>query len=70
MWMSEAPRFRESMRSTFESLMTGAASDDLREVAEVDLVVLGLDRLDVGLVVGHGVEVDLGEARPRPCRRR
>src|SRR5207247_610987 len=29
MWMSEAPRLRASMRRTFESLMTGAASDDL-----------------------------------------
>ena len=29
MWMSEAPRFKASMRSTFDSLMTGAASEDL-----------------------------------------
>ena len=29
MWMSDAPRFKASIRSTLESLMTGAASDDL-----------------------------------------
>src|SRR5437867_12865442 len=29
MWMSDAPRFSASMSSTFESLMTGAASEDL-----------------------------------------
>ncbi len=28
MWMSEAPRFRASIRRTFDSLMTGAASED------------------------------------------
>ena len=43
----------------------GRGVGGLREVAEVDLVVLGLDRLGVGIGVAHRVEVDLGEAADR-----
>ena len=37
----------------------------LAQVAEVDLVVLALDGLDVGVGVAHRVEVDLGQAADR-----
>ena len=65
MWMSEAPRFSESTSSTFVSLMTGAAFADCAHGGEVDLVVIGLDRLDVRLGIAHRVEVDLRQAADR-----
>ena len=62
MWMSEAPRLSASIRSTFESLMTGAASEDLasapRSISSSSVLTVSTSRL----VLGQRVDVDLGEA--------
>ena len=65
MWMSRGPALQRVDEQDVRELDDRRGVGRLAEVAEVDLVVLGLDRLDVGLGVGHRVDVDLGEAADR-----
>ena len=63
--MSDAPPLERVDQQHVDQLDDGRGLGGLGEGVQVDLVLLGTDLLDVGLLIGNRVDVDLREAADR-----